>query len=137
MEYLPYLREMIYERYHGFHDYKWLVSVTIPAGTKIRVDMYIPKDEIWLEKGYELDVDTLDVIRMSHLHDGRVQFEDLPIGETTLSLPYAKFEVVETIAIIFLENTDTVNDHSVLCSGFYRVVPREVYIELRKEIIGK
>jgi len=129
-----YIRDTIWEKKYGLHDYKWRVYVTIPAGTKIKVLLYIPTNEVWMEQGYELDVSALDVIKMSHYHDGRPQFEDLLITENTLSLYYAKFEIVETIAAIYLENTDTVNDHTIECVGFYRVIPRKVYVETYEKV---
>jgi len=131
---LTYLYEAAYEKKHGYHDYKWIVRITVPAGVTIRVDMYIPKDEVWMEKGYDLDVEVLDKFKLWHYHDGRPQFEELLITETCLSLPYTKPEIVETLATIYIKNEDTV-DRWIECVGHYRVIPRLEWEKVKEAMV--
>jgi len=131
---LGWLLETIFEKKYGFHDYKWVVEVTVPAGATIRVDLVIPPNEVWLERGYELKVDALGVFELSHHHDGRFQFEDLVIDEPCLSLPYSKFELVENVCSVWIKNTDTVNPHTIFMIAHYRTVPRGIYEKIFAKI---
>jgi len=131
---LPYLYEHVFEKKHGFHDYTWSVSVTVPPTAKITIHLYTPVSEVWIEKGYEFEVDVLNKFKVWHYHDGTPQFEELLIGESELSLYYTKFEIVEDFATIVVENTDTTASHDFKCLARYRRIPREFYEKIYREV---
>jgi len=132
-EVLTWLFETVYERVMGFRNYIWQAIMTIPADTKVRIDLYVPKVEIWIEYGYKFEVDALDVFEFTHYHDGREMYRDLLIGESELDLPYTKPDLAENIAVIYLKNTDTVSAHKIKCLARYRIIPRKMYEELKEK----
>ena len=134
----PVLNEAVYEKVRGFHDYNWYLSLPIPAGSTIRVDLVVPKDEIYLETGYEFEPDKLTlsdgtpVFVMSHWHDSRPQFLNLYLTESILSFRYTKPEIVEETFTIVITNRDT-SDRTITVLGLYRSIPKAIYLQ-KKEL---
>jgi hypothetical protein len=136
-EVLTWLWETVYERAKGFREYKWQAEVTVPANTKVSISLYPDPKEVWIEYGYELDVDVLDVFEFSHYHDGREMYRDLRIGEKELSLPYTKPELTENEAVVYVKNTDTVSAHTIKILAKYRIIPRKMYAELYAKAVSR
>ena len=130
---LTYIKDEVYQKKHGWHDYAWWVEVTVPAKTKITICMYPSLHEVWREKGYEFEPDALDVFKITHRHDGRLQFKDLLITESLLSWRYTQPEYVENIAEIEIENIDDA-DHTIRVIGLYRAIPRDFYQKIWEEV---
>ncbi|MEM4469066.1 MAG: hypothetical protein QXS32_08390 [Candidatus Nezhaarchaeales archaeon] len=131
---VQWIREAIFEKKHGMHDYTWWCEVVIPANTEVGVVLQVPSDEVWLESGYEFEPEELDKFQVSHYHDGRPQFRDLLISESTLSLYYVKHEVVEKVATVYIKNNDATRNLRFRMIARYRVIPRELYVKTYQEV---
>lgn len=106
--------------------------MALPPTTPISVRLIVPEQEVWLERGYSIDVSKLNVIQMDHWHDGKPQFS-LMVDEMALELPYTKLEVLENFCDILLYNNDTAPvDITVI--GHYRSIPRSIYKQIYNEV---
>jgi len=128
-----WLYEAVWERVKGFREYKWQVSMTVPAGSTVDVVVRTPPDEVWLEYGYEFEPEVLDMFEFSHYHDGREIYRDLLLGESELSLPYTKPEMTVDSFVVYVKNTDTVN-RSIKLLAYYRRFPKRIYETLYQQV---
>jgi len=135
VEQIPvWLYEAVWERAKGFREYKWQVSMTVPAGSTVDVVIRTPTDEVWLEYGYEFEPEALDIFEFSHYHDGREIYRDLLLGESELSLPYTKPEMTVDSFVVYVKNTDTVN-RKIKILAYYRRFPKRIYEQLYEQVV--
>jgi len=135
-EVLTWLWETVYERAKGFREYKWQLEMTVPAGMTVTASVRPPPNEVWIEYGYDFDVEALDIFEFCHYHDGREMYKDMRLGEKELTLMYTKPDITVDEFVVYIKNTDTV-DRWIKLLAHYRRVPRKVYERLFQEALRR
>lgn len=131
----PWLGESIWQKARGFRDLLWEITLVVPAGATVSARVFVPKEEVWLERGYEFEPDALNVLRFSHWHDGRPQMIDILLTESILSWRYTQFEIVKDNFVVQVKNEDSSADHVIHVKGLYRSIPRSVFDELSSRVV--